>query len=527
VKHPLVQNDRRFVMKIKKGNLSINITTNIINLSLSIVVGLFLVPYLIRSLGVESYGMISLANYFVQYMVIASLALDSAVGRYIAIALEKGEIEESIRIFNTAFWSDLIVMLFLIIVSIPILLFLDTIINIPQGAGYTSRLLFLCTFAGFFLSLATSPFAVSSWCLNRFDLLNGINIARQAVYLVLIVVLFTIFKGNLILVGIAILISAITTAMLNCTVSRHLLPHLRISPGYFDSAVLRRLFSTGGWLSINKIGSILYLNIDLFVVNRFLGAFASGQYAAVLQLSMVIRMLAAAISSVFGPPLVYLFAHNDLPGLSLYARRAVKFLGLIVALPIGLACGFAAPVLTLWVGEQFGTLSTLMVILIFHLSVNVAVYPLFELQTATNRVRLPGLVTCIMGVANFALALSVAAWTNFGIYGVAIAGALMLTLKNALFTPIYSAHIIGEPWYVFLKELIHTVLATCTVLLTARSVLRYIEVDTWSKLISLNLLISIIYCIVVWICLSREERGLILGKIGDLIGRVYIAYGRK
>lgn len=496
-------------------------------MALNIIVGLFLVPYLIRRLGVEAYGIIPLANYFIQYLSLVSLALNSAVGRYIAIALEKGMKEESNRIFNTAFWSNLVVVSLLLLISIPIIIFLDKIINLPTSIEQASRFLFICTFLGFYLSIATSAFAVSSWCLNRFDLLNGISIIRQTVYLSLIMILFSFFQGNLFSVGIAILGGALTTTTLNYVLSRQLLPHLRIGIRYFERASLRKLLSTGGWISINKIGSILYLQIDLFVLNRLLGTFIAGQYASILQMSMVVRMLGAAISSVFGPPMVYLVAQNNRSELVRYTRRSLLFLGMSMALPIGLICGFSKPLLSLWLGNDFSTLSTLLIVLTAHLSVNVTVYPFFELQTATNRVRWPGLITCIMGAANFALALSLAGWTSLGMYGVAAAGAIMLTLKNALFTPIYGALIIGQCWYLFLKELILITFLTCAVFLVSTSLLTFIKIDTWIELILSSAFISATYCLVVWTFLPKEEKRLIVEKVGEIFGRMGIAYAGK
>lgn len=510
----------------KKGNLSTNVVANVIGLSTNIAVGLFLVPFLIQRLGIEVYGLIPLANYFVRYLSLMSHAVNAAVGRYLTVAIENRQIDETKAIFNTAFWGNLAVALLLFLLSIPIITFLDKIINLPAGTQWSSRFLFFSIFLAFFVTLTSSVFSVAPWCLNRFDLMNTINIFRQGSYVAFILILFSL-QASLFSVGTAILASALLRAVMSFFLSRRLFPYLRISTEYFDKASLSKLLSTGGWITVNKIGAILYLNIDLLVINRFLGTSAGGQYASVLQWSILIRMLAAAISPVFGPPLVWLFARNDSAGLGLYARRAVKFLGLMTALPIGLVSGFSAPLLTLWLGKEFAGLSTLLTILTIHLCVNVAVYPLFELQAATNKVRLPGIVTCIMGAANFGLVLFLARWTSWGIYGVAAAGAVMLTLKNAFFTPIYGAQIIGQAWHAFLKELLHITAASCAVFLIARSMLRVVDINTWVELILFSVFIGIAYCIAVWAILSRDERHLVTSKIGEFLRGVGIAYAGK
>lgn len=490
-----------------KGKLSTNLLTNLLNLSLTVIIGIFLVPYLVKSLGIEFYGIIPIANYFLQYLTLSAMALNSAVGRYITIALEKNDIEESKRLFNTAFWGNVAIVSLLLVATIPIVTHLDTILTIPSGALPGAQFLFFCAFSGLFVSLITNSFSVSTWCLNRFDIRNGISVARQAVYIGILVVLFSFYERSLFSVGMAMLAGAITTAVLNYTVCRRFLPHLRLSWKYFDKRSLQKLLSTGGWITINMIGSILYLKIDLLIINRFLGATEGGRYAAVLQWAVVLRMLGAAISNVFGPPLTYLHAQGEKKKLAAYARKAIRYLGLIIALPIGLLCGFAHPLLTLWLGEGYGHLSGLLILLTLHLCVNISVYPLFELQTATNKVRLPGLLTCIMGVLNLVAALLLVTLTDMGVYGVALAGGVLLTLKNAIFTPIYGALIIQQPWYFLLRETLITLAATVFIFAAAWGTTYLLPITTWLELIYGCVPASVTYSAIVWwLILDRDER---------------------
>ena len=55
---------------------------------------------------------------------------------------------------------------------------------------------------------------------------------------------------------------------------------------------------TGGWVIINQIGAILYLQIDVLVANRMFGPEQSGSYAAMLQLPYLIRLLGTTIAAV-------------------------------------------------------------------------------------------------------------------------------------------------------------------------------------------------------------------------------------
>lgn len=491
-----------------KGSTVVNLASNVLFLGVNTLIGIFIVPFLITKLGVDAYGIIPLANNFVQYFTLATLALNSSVGRYITLAMERGNLEDSIRIFNTTFWGNILVILGLFLLCAPVVGYLDKLINLPVDKEGASRYLFICVFLGFFITIATSSFAISTWCLNRFDLRNFINLLNRGSYLLLILLFFTVFQSNLAYVGVAILVSAIITAIMNVVVSYQLMPHLVLSIRYFDRSSLRKLLSTGGWIFVNKIGSILYLNVDLLVINRLLGTFQAGQYASLLQWVVLIRMLAMAMSCVFGPPLVYRYAQGDKAELASYSRRAVRCIGLGMALPIGLIAGFAAPLLAVWLGEEFAELSGLLVLMVLPLCINVAVYPLFELQIAANKVRLPGIVTFLMGVGNLGLAIFLCGWTPLGMYGVALASAWVLTLKNTFFTPIYGAYIIGEKWYSFLKDLIGITISAIGVFGVAITLEHLLNLAVWVWLGGAAFLIGTGYCVVIWLLLPGADRRL-------------------
>ena len=79
----------------------------------------------------------------------------------------------------------------------------------------------------------------------------------------------------------------------------------------------------------------------------------------------------------------------------------------------------------------------MLAIIVFPLCVYIAVTPLFTIQIAYNRVRVPAFVSFATGVANLALALW---WVGLGRLGlgVALASAAALAFRFVFFTPYYS-----------------------------------------------------------------------------------------
>jgi membrane protein EpsK len=489
----------------------VNLGANLGQLGLSLLVGVWYVPFLVRHLGPAAYGLIPLSTSLTGYMALITLALNSAVGRYLTIALEKKEHSRANLIFNTSFWGNLALTAALLVPAALGVIYLDRLINIPAGFSAEARWLFVGTAAAFLLNEIKTPFDVSSFSRNRFDLRNLVTISELLTRVGLVVLLFYVLQPRVSYVGFAILCGTAVSTLGAIWLWKVLTPTLRLRPRDFDREVLRNLANTGGWVIINQIGAILYLQIDVLVANRLFGPEQSGKFAAMLQLPYLIRLLGTTVAGVFSPTVLYYFARNDVDGLMVFLRRTIKCMGFMLALPIGLLCGFSEPLLRLWLGPGFSEFSPLLFLMAAHLCINVAVLPLLGLQLAANRMKTPAVVTIVMGLVNLVLALLLAAPVGWGLYGIAAAGAIMLTAKNVFFTPAYAAHVLGKPWASFARELGLIVAVTVGTILLCRGALMFGPVTGWIQLAGISFIISIFYVAAAYrFFLNPEERGMLL-----------------
>lgn len=450
------------VVDAPKGRFAINLSANLANFGINILVGLWLTPYLIGHLGVAAYGLVPLAITVTSYLALFTTAMNTAVGRFITMALDRQDYAEAQRFFNTSLWGTLAMLAILLGPALWLSAEARHFFNVPEGCENQFAVLFLCTVGVFFVTTLTNPFGIAAFCRNRFDLANAVGVVGSFVRVAAIVLLFDLYVPKVWHIGLATLISSVVGLVLSVFVWHYLTPTLRVQASAFSRRTLAQLTGMGGWMAINQMGTILYLGIDIVVVNRMVGAEAGGQYGAVMIWPAMLRSLAGVVASVFGPTIISLYGRHDAPGVVAYCRQAVKFLGLVIALPTGLICGFAQPLLGIWLGPSFEPLAPLMMLMSIHLCVNLAVLPLFNIQVATNHVRVPGILTCVMGVGNLGLALLLAGPVGWGMYGVAAAGAIMLTTKNIVFTPIYGAHILGIGYRTFYREIFPVIGTTVT-----------------------------------------------------------------
>jgi membrane protein EpsK len=177
-----------------------------------------------------------------------------------------------------------------------------------------------------------------------------------------------------------------------------------------------------------------------------------------------------------------------------------------MAVPIGLVCGLAEPLLATWLGPNFVNLANLMSLLTVHLSINLAILPLFSVQLATGKVKGPAIVTVGLGVANVALVIALAGPVGWGLYGVAAGGVITLSLKNLLYTPLHVAGILRQPRLSFFSEVVPVVLITLGVTGIGKLVCAVWHFEGWGKLGAVSAAIGLLAAVAIrfWVVTPAE-----------------------
>jgi membrane protein EpsK len=473
-------------------------------------IGVWFTPFLVRHLGTAGYGLIPLVTMLTSYMSLLTNALNHSVARYLTLALERKNDEEANLIFNSSLFAGVGICGALLLPGLGLIAFADKLIRMPAGYGSQLRALCLFTVMAFLLNTILTPFGAATFARNRFDLRNLVDMSQNVTRVGLTVLLFHIAAPQLWHVGLGVLAGGIVSGIGLVYFWRLLTPVLRISWKAVEWQTLRMLSQTGIWVVVYQFGTILFLGIDLVVINRLLGAEAGGRYAVVLQWSALLRSVGITIGAVFAPTIMALYAGGDIDSLYHYAGRAAKVLGLALALPIGILYGLSDKVLLLWLGPRFVDLAGLMRLLLAPLCVNLAVLPLFSIDLAVNKVRIPAMVTLALGAVNLGLALVLAGPAGLGMYGVALAGGIVLTGKNLIFTSFYTAHNIRRSALGFLQKIAVSAVATFGVAVWAHYAGRAVGITSWARLVGFAALTGCLFAATAYsLLLNSSERRLL------------------
>src|SRR5882724_10830048 len=80
---------------------AVNVAASFGSLVVTLLVGLWYTPFMMRSLGVAVYGLVPLASSITNYLSIITAVVCTTVARYITVDLAHGDVKNANRHFNT------------------------------------------------------------------------------------------------------------------------------------------------------------------------------------------------------------------------------------------------------------------------------------------------------------------------------------------------------------------------------------------------------------------------------------------
>lgn len=505
------ENESVVSTKESKKHLAKNIISNFIFLLFNAATSVYFIKYQNDKLGIANYGMVVLAYSFTQYLPIITAAITGTTSRFVTLQVAKNDYNSGQSYFSTQFFTSLCLALILFPVTIAITLNAPNLVTITPGQTRNTQILFQIVFISALLSPVSAAFRTALAVRQRFDIGNRIEMLSQIGRYGTWILMFNLFRPSIwhiglgMLVGMAISLSGFYITFVKLT--PQLLPRLR----KFDIRKLRETLGTGGWLIMSQLGTMLFMAVDPLIINKLMGPSSVGKYGVLLGVSNMLRGVTISIACMFVPVAVACYARKDTIGMVRHTARAVKFMSLIFAIPIGIVCGFLASVLSIWKPE-FGAMNILIWVMFSHLVLNLGVEPVFGVTMATNNVRFPSVCAVISGVVKLALAVLFVKYTRMGLVGVALASFISLTLKNVVLGPFYSARVLKIPSSGLYKAMLAPALVFLATAVGGRLLSQAFKFSSFTPLFAIAIAVFGLSCFATYyLALTKDDKRFLIG----------------
>lgn len=507
---------------MKRKQIALNLIANIISVLIGLLISFFLTPYIVQTLGKDAYSFVPISNNFISYMSIFTLSMTSMTSRFVTIKFHSDDFESATEYFTTSFFSNLIMSLFVTIMSIFLVIFLDKIIVIPNGMVLDIKMLFAIMFFGFIFNLATTTFSVAYFSMNRLDIASMISIVGSFTRLILIYFLFKTFKPQVFYIGISMCAAIIVQGIMNYIASRKIATQLKISLIKFKINKAKELFISGVWNSFNQLSNILLTGVDLVIANLMIGVSASGTLAIAKTVPMALLTLINVVPIAFSPYLTILYAKADRQKFIDELKYTVKFTSILVAIPIAGFIAFSSDFFILWVPTIAGNQLTILSILtMLPLVASFSTMPLVFVFAITNRLKWPSIFVFISGLVNIVIVITLVKLTDLGLYAIAGVSSVLEIIRCLIFIPIYSAICLDQKKGIFYDIISRSIFYMIILVTSYYLLVSNALITNWTLLIVYSFISGIFGLIVGYFVMldsleKKKVQDLILSKIKGL-----------
>lgn len=509
---------------MKNRRLVINLVASIFAFVVQLGINFFLSPFLVERLGDEAYGFIGLANNFVSYATILTVALNSMAGRFIAIEIHKGNLKKANEYFSSVAIANIIMSVIALIASGVMILNLDKIINIPQNLDTDVKITFTLVFINFILTLLSTAYNVATFVKNRLDLSSIAKIVANVIMVLVLLLLFVLLQPKIYYIAIGTVISTILLLLANRCFTKKLMKEVKLNYHNFSFCAIKTILSSGIWNSINNLSTALLTGLDLLIANLFVSPAAMGVLAIAKTIPTAVVSLLSTIGSTFTPQFTYLYSQNNIKELIKETKFSIKVLSLIMVVPLAGVIVFGKELFTLWYSsktpEEIWQIQILSILALAPNLFSSYIYSLYSINTVTNKLKLPVMVTLTLSIISTVLVFVLLKTTKLGIYAVAGVSSVILILRVLIFVPVYAAKNLNAKWYTFYGALFKAILSSVIIVLLYIGIRKMISINTWLGLIIVAGVAGMIgYCLNFLIILNKEEKIKVRNLIYKLIKR--------
>ncbi|MDB6008695.1 MAG: polysaccharide biosynthesis protein [Gammaproteobacteria bacterium] len=332
--------------------LARSILWNAAGIGLPLAVGVVVVPAIVRGLGTERFGFLSIVWMMIGYFSIFDLGLGRTLTKLVADRLGEDREREIGPLVSTTL---IIVIVSGVLVSVATALSAGWLAQRTMSASpalvpeATSAILWLAASLPFVLVATVLTGLLEGY--QRFVLLNAVRLPLGV--LVLIAPLVTLpFSRNIGVVTAVIAgLRALNTAVLAWLTWR-VVPSLGHEAFRFRRALVGPLLTYGGWLTVSNVVGPLMVYFDRFVIAAMLGSAAIAYYTVPYDVLNRLLLFPQAIQGVLFPNFALMRVQNSPRIVGVFSRASSTTL-LLMTPPLLAIMLFAYQGLDLWVGPSF------------------------------------------------------------------------------------------------------------------------------------------------------------------------------
>ncbi|HEX9190315.1 MAG TPA: flippase [Vicinamibacteria bacterium] len=331
--------------------LARNTLWNLVGQGAPLLAALLAIPFILRGLGTERFGALSLAWMLIGYFSLFDLGLGRALTKLVAEMVAEGRESEVPGLA----WTALHLMAGLGVVGAALIALFSRwlvsgVLNVPpELRGETRQAVYLLA-ASLPLVISTAGLRGLLEAKQRFFLVNALRVPMGVLTFAAPALVLPFSRSLAAVVGALALLRVVSWAL-------HLALCIRVFPTLtedmaFHPRLVAPLLRLGGWMTVTNVVGPFMAYLDRFLIGGLMTLAAVAYYVTPYEMVTRLLIVPYAIAQVLFPA----FAASlvaDRPRAALLYDRGLKSVFLSLFLPTLLIVALAPELLRLWLGAEF------------------------------------------------------------------------------------------------------------------------------------------------------------------------------
>ena len=297
-------------------------------------VSLFTVRIVLKTLGVEDYGVYNAIGGVVLSLSFISSVLANASQRFFAIELGKYDTTNLKRVFSTIFLTYVFVAIIIIIIAETLgLWFVFNKMMIPSARIVAVHWVYQLSVASFIVSILMNPFQAIIISREEMNVYAYVSILEAVLKLLIVYLLVYFSFDKMQLYAVLMFLSGVITNLIYFVISRR-----RYSETHFkivwDKRMFKSIFSYSSWTLFGSIAFICNSQGINILLNMFFGPIANTAYAIGNQVKTAVNSFSGNFFNAVRPPIIKSYVQHANEALHAYRKANYKWiLGNLIKMP--------------------------------------------------------------------------------------------------------------------------------------------------------------------------------------------------
>jgi O-antigen/teichoic acid export membrane protein len=466
------------------------------------VVGFFMLPFLVGQLGTYWYGVYFATVGLVANFYLLDFGLATATMRQTAVGLARRDDDAVNRVINTTLriytgLGGVVLLCTLALVALAPVVTDTTEVD-------TVRIVLLIVGTNLALSFPTKCLAGLVMGMLRYDLLLVLDMATFLLGVGATIIALTNGYGVVSLAVITLVTDRLYGVMY-VVLAKRLFPGLRFIPRGFDWSSGKSLASYSVWSFLIMLANQLRFRVDSLTTGALFGGDAITRYSIGGRLVEYAQQPLALVSNTAMPALARLHATDERDKMSAVVLFLLRLHLVVAIFAAGLVMFLGRPFIETWMGPEFGPSNQIASILAVGFMTELFLTPLINSLLASAKHRMLAIANIVEAFCN--LALSIILGKMFGLVGIALGTTIPLLVMQLFWVAPYAARELN----IGRGPLILLALPGALAIVVFGVLSLLLESVVWQQgylgVVAGGAIITVIYWpIVLFACLTREDR---------------------